>query len=92
MVSRRVRVNVPLGLHARVAARFVETASRFESAIEVARQGQRADGKSLLGLLRLAAPQGAEVTIVAEGPDATNAVETLARLLEHSGQDERWTG
>jgi phosphocarrier protein HPr len=91
MVTRRVRVGAPLGLHARAAARFVRAASRFQSAIRVAREGDTAEGKSIISLLRLAAPHGAELTIAAEGPDADAAVDALAQLVESGFETDPWT-
>lgn len=77
----------PLGLHARAAARFVHTASAFESRIRVARGGREMDGKSIMGLLLLAAGRGSEITIIAEGPDEEAAMHALCALIER-GFDE----
>ena len=76
-----------LGLHARAAARFVHVASRFASSIRVSRFGREMDGKSIMGLLLLSASQGSSITIVAEGPDETEAVAELCALVER-GFDE----
>jgi phosphocarrier protein len=72
----------PLGLHARAAARFVQAAARFTSQIRVTRGGQTVDGKSLMGVLLLAAARGSRLDIEADGADAAAAVETLAALVE----------
>ena len=66
-----------LGLHARAAARFVAIASRFRSQIRVTRGGRTTDGKSILGLLLLAAARGAVLVISADGPDEQDAVDAL---------------
>ncbi len=82
MKEIEVQVANRLGLHARAAARFVQLASSFESRITVSRDGSRADGKSILGLLTLAAREGTRLRLSAEGSDADDAlaqIETLVR-------------
>ena len=81
MVSREVRVANPLGLHARAAARFVHAASRFTAHIRVSRDRRVIDGKSILGLLLLAARPGSIVTISADGADEIAALTALGDLL-----------
>ena len=71
-----------LGLHARAAARFVHTASAFRSRVTVSRGEKTMDGKSILGLLLLAATQGVEIEIAADGDDEGPALEALAALVE----------
>ena len=80
-MTRDVTVLNALGLHARAAARFVQTAARFGARIHVTRAGRTVDGKSLMGVLLLAAPRGAVLTIDAEGADAAAAIEALAALV-----------
>ncbi len=70
-----------LGLHARAAARFVHMANRFKSRVEVVKDGSRVDGKSILGLLTLAAGKGTRITVHAVGEDEHQAVEQLAELV-----------
>lgn len=82
MRRRELRVTNRLGLHARAAAKFVHTANRFRSRITVARGERSMDGKSILGILLLAASQGAELVVTAEGEDEESAVEALAGLVE----------
>lgn len=82
MVSREIIVANLLGLHARAAARFVHVASGFSSRVRVARNGREMDGKSILGLLLLAASRGSVITISADGPDEAEALEALSRLVE----------
>jgi phosphocarrier protein HPr len=77
----------PLGLHARAAARFVHAASAFVCRIRVGRGGREVDGKSIMGLLLLAAVQGSVITITADGPDEDAAVAALGALIER-GLDE----
>jgi phosphocarrier protein HPr len=70
------------GLHARAAARFVKTAGQFESDIQVRKNGTAVSGRSIMGLMMLAAASGTVIEISATGRDAATAVETLARLIE----------
>ena len=70
-----------LGLHARAAARFVQTANRFQAAIRVTRGDRTVDGKSIMGILLLAAARGTVLTIAAEGPDAAAAINELCALI-----------
>ena len=81
MMSRSVTVVNELGMHARAAAKFVHLAARFEARIRVAAEGREMDGKSIMGLLLLAAACGAVVTISADGRDEADAVEALALLV-----------
>jgi phosphocarrier protein len=71
-----------LGLHARPAAAFVKLAGSFDAEIEVAYRGAVVPGRSIMGLMMLAAGHGAEVRLSASGPDAAAALEALAELLE----------
>jgi phosphocarrier protein HPr len=85
---REVKIRNPLGLHARAAARFVHTASRFRSRVTVSRNAKSMDGKSILGILLLAASQGAVLRVAAEGEDEAAAVDALATLVESGfGED-----
>ncbi len=81
MTSRTVRVVNPLGLHARAAARFVRIAAGYRADIRVADGRHTMDGKSIMGLLLLAAAPGTELAISAEGPDEAEAVDALCRLV-----------
>ena len=80
-----------LGLHARAAAKFVHTATRFTSQIRVSRDGRTMDGKSIMGILLLAAAAGTTVVISADGVDEVDAVEALCRLVEGGFGEELWT-
>ncbi len=82
LTRRDVRINNRLGLHARAAARFVHTANRFRARITAVRDGRSMDGKSILGILLLAASQGSTLTLEADGEDEGEALEALARLVE----------
>ena len=82
MVSeRRVTVINELGLHARPAAEFVKLASRFESEIRLVKDGDAVNGKSIMGVMTLAAECGAELTLRADGSDAEAAVTALEELV-----------
>lgn len=81
MVTRTVTVSNALGLHARAAARFVHAATAFSSQISVTRDGRTVDGKSIMGMLLLAAARGSTVMIAAEGVDAESAVAELCALV-----------
>jgi len=81
MKETEVLVANRLGLHARAAARFVHTANRFRARITVQRDAERANGKSILGLLTLAAAQGTRLRLTAEGDDETDALEELCALI-----------
>jgi phosphocarrier protein HPr len=80
-MTRHVVVPNTLGLHARAAARFVQTAAHFAAQIRVSRGGRTVDGKSLMGVLLLAASQGSMLEIDADGPDADAALDALAALV-----------
>ena len=79
---RSVRIRNRLGLHARAAARFVHTASRFRSRVTAGRDGRVMDGKSILGMLLLAASIGTTLELRAEGDDAEAALAALIALVE----------
>ncbi|MGB7218493.1 MAG: HPr family phosphocarrier protein [Vicinamibacterales bacterium] len=87
MVSRAVTVVNSLGMHARAAARFVHVATRFESRIRVARDAREMDGKSIMGILLLAASRGTTITVSASGADEDAAVSALVELVA-SGFEE----
>lgn len=81
MIRRSLRIRNRLGLHARAAARFVHTASRFRSHVSASRDGRTTDGKSILGILLLAAPQGTDIEVACEGPDEAEALAALEELV-----------
>ena len=76
------------GLHARAAAKMVETASRFDAEITVSKGGLEVSGKSILGLMMLAAAPDSEITLNARGVGAEDAVEALCRLVEEKFQED----
>jgi phosphocarrier protein len=88
VTARQVTVVNQLGMHARAAAKFVHLAARYEAAIRVARDGREMDGKSIMGLLLLAAARGSTITITADGADERDAVDALAQLVQSGfGED-----
>jgi phosphocarrier protein HPr len=91
MTTRECVIRNRLGLHARAAAKFVHLATRFSSHIRVSRDGKTMDGKSIMGILLLAAGAGASVEITAEGLDETEAVDALCRLIEGGFGEEPWS-
>jgi phosphocarrier protein len=92
VISRQVTVVNALGLHARAAARFVHLATRFAAQVRVGRDGRVMDGKSIMGILLLAAARGTTLTISAEGPDEQDAVDALAGLVQTGFGEESWNG
>ena len=90
MTSKTVVVSNQLGLHARAAARFVHLATRFTAQIRVARDAKVMDGKSIMGILLLAAARGTTLTISADGPDERDAVEALVQLVQSGFGEETW--
>ena len=82
MIRRELAIRNRLGLHARAAARFVHTASRFRARVTAGRDGRVMDGKSILGILLLAASQGTAIEVTAEGPDEDQAIDALATLVD----------
>ena len=91
MISRAVTVTNQLGLHARAAARFVHLAAKYESQIRVGRDARVMDGKSIMGILLLAAARGTTITITAEGQDEAAAVDALCGLVEAGFGEESWS-
>ena len=82
VARREVKICNQKGLHARAAARFVKTAGQFNAEVSVRKNGTAVSGRSIMGLMMLAAASGTVIEISATGPDAAAAVETLARLIE----------
>ena len=81
MISQSVTVVNQLGMHARAAAKFVHLATRYQSRVRVARDSREMDGKSIMGILLLAAARGSTITISAEGGDEHDAVDALVALV-----------
>jgi phosphocarrier protein HPr len=80
--TREVTIRNRLGMHARAAVKFVQTANRYRCEVKVLKDGQEANGKSIMGLLTLVAAHGVTMSIVCAGDDAPAAVEALATLVD----------
>ena len=80
--QRQVQIRNRLGMHARAAVKFVQLANKYRSEVKVLKDGQEANGKSIMGLLTLVAAHGVVMTLVCEGDDARVAVDALAELVE----------
>jgi phosphocarrier protein HPr len=87
-IEKEIPIVNRLGLHARPAAMFVRIASRYRSEIWVSKEGEEVNGKSIMGLMMLAAGQGSKLHIWAEGPDAAEAVRDLEALIKTRFNEE----
>jgi phosphocarrier protein HPr len=89
MIRKELEIINKLGLHARAAAKLVQCASRFASQIEIERRGQNVNGKSIMGVMMLAASRGTRITVEAAGDDEEAAVEAIeALVLDRFGESE----
>jgi phosphocarrier protein len=82
LIERAIEIKNKLGLHARAAAKLVHTAARFKSDIKVRKGDEEVDGKSILGILLLAAGRGTSVTLRADGPDERDALDAIEQLID----------
>ncbi|MDY6815824.1 MAG: HPr family phosphocarrier protein [Pseudomonadota bacterium] len=82
MIRRPITIINKLGLHARATAKLVATASGFDSQVRIARNGREVDAKNIMHVMMLAASQGTEVELIAEGPDEEEAIEALVALID----------
>ncbi len=82
MIERVVEIKNKLGLHARAAAKLVHTAARFKSDIKLRKGDEEVDGKSILGILLLAAGRGSTVTLRADGADERDALDAIEKLID----------
>ena len=87
-VEKEITIVNRLGLHARPAAMFVRVVSRFRCEIWVAKEGEEINGKSIMGLMMLAAGQGSKLRVRAEGPDAAEAVREIEQLIQSRFNEE----
>ncbi len=88
MIQRQVEVINKLGLHARAAAKFVTLASGFESEIQLGLMNTQVNGKSIMGVMMLAAAKGSQLDIMVEGPDEQEAIEKLCELIANRFDEE----
>lgn len=83
MYEKEVTIINKLGLHARAAAKLVNVATKYSSQIEIEKDGQRVNGKSIMGVMMLAASQGSNILLLAEGDDATESLDDMAQLINN---------
>ena len=83
MIQQTTPIVNKLGLHARAAAKFVTQASMFDSEIHLKRNGQNVNGKSIMGVMMLAAAKGSEVELIIDGADEAQAMQSLLELIEN---------
>lgn len=81
MITNKIKIINQLGLHARASAKFVSTAARFQSRIDVTKDSQTVNGKSIMGVMMLAANKGSELTLEIEGPDEVAMNDALVELI-----------
>ncbi|HEV8343417.1 MAG TPA: HPr family phosphocarrier protein [Candidatus Binatia bacterium] len=81
-IVKKLDVKNKLGLHARAAAQLVQTVNRFSAQVKISKDGQTVDGRSIMGLLTLAATQGSRIHVEAEGKDADEAVRAIEKLID----------
>ena len=82
-ISRNIEIINKLGMHARAAAKFVSVASGFNSQVEVERNGQCVNGKSIMGVMMLAAAKNTKITLHVKGDDAENCIAELEQLINN---------
>ena len=82
MISRDIEIKNKLGLHARAAAKLVHTAARFQADIKIRKGDEEVDGKSILGILLLAAGRGSAITVKADGADEQQALDAIQELID----------
>ena len=88
MIKKRVTIINKLGLHARAAVKFVNLANRFASSVRIEKEGSEIDGKSILGILTLAAVQGSEIVLSVSGKDEQAAFDALISLIKDRFNEE----
>jgi phosphocarrier protein len=88
MLKKTVTIKNKLGLHARAAVKFVNLANRFASSVRIEKEGAKIDGKSILGILTLAAVQGTRITLKISGKDEESALKALVALIDDRFQEK----
>lgn len=87
MPTKEFTITNKLGIHARPAAQFVKTANKFDAETTVEKDGEEVDGKSIMGLMMLAAGHGSVLTVTTEGPDADSAIQALGDLIARNFEE-----
>ena len=82
MTERDIEIKNKLGLHARAAAKLVHVAAKFRSDIKIRKNDEEVDGKSILGILLLAAGRGSTIQLKADGPDERDALDAIEKLID----------
>jgi len=88
MIEKTITIQNKLGLHARAAVKLVNLANRFESSVEIEKDGSRIDGKSVLGVLTLAATKGSVIVLAVSGRDEGKAVQALTELINNKFHED----
>ncbi|MGB9824765.1 MAG: HPr family phosphocarrier protein [Candidatus Hydrothermia bacterium] len=88
MIEARATIKNKLGIHARPAMLLAQTANQFESDVYICKNDMEVNGKSVLGIMMLVAPQGTELIIRCEGPDEKEALEALLKIIEEGFGEE----
>jgi phosphocarrier protein len=88
MLEKKIEIKNKLGLHARAAAKFVNLANRFSSSVKIIKDGNEIDGKSILGILTLAATQGTQIILKVSGGDEAVALKALIELINNRFQEK----
>ena len=88
MIEKKATIINKLGLHARAAAKFVKIANRFESSVKIEKDGVLVDGKSILGILTLAAVQGTNIKLSVSGTDEKASLKALVNLIDNKFDEE----
>ncbi|MBR4107601.1 MAG: HPr family phosphocarrier protein [Akkermansia sp.] len=88
MITKILTVQNKLGIHARPAAQFVRVASRYQADVSVEKDEEAVDGKSIMGLMMLAVGWGAQIKVIADGPDEAEVIEALENLINSKFGEE----
>lgn len=88
MVKQKITIKNKLGLHARAAVKFVNLANRFTATVKIEKDGNQIDGKSILGILTLAAVQGSQIILKISGKDEKNALSALKALIDNKFEED----
>lgn len=82
-VVKKIEIRNKLGVHARAAALLVQTVNKFSSQVNISKDGQTTDGRSIMGVLTLAATQGSKIQVEVNGEDAERAIKAIEKLIEN---------
>jgi phosphocarrier protein HPr len=89
MLQREVEIVNKLGLHARASAKLTQLAARYQSDVQMSRNGRKVNAKSIMGVMMLAAGKGTKVTIETDGPDESDAMDAIVSLIgEYFGEGQ----